>query len=73
MAGTQGVAGAGEPPGQKKPGAQRVALAGDVEPAAQPKLGAAEQAPEQAAEPSPGLLPKKPDGQSEQDEAPASA
>ena len=36
LAGKQGVAGAGEPPGQKKPGAHCVALAGEVEPAAQP-------------------------------------
>ena len=62
LAGKQGDAGAGEPPGQTKPGAHCVALAEEVEPAAQPKPGAAAQAPEQRGEESPGESPKYPAG-----------
>ncbi len=40
----QGIAGAGLPPGQKKPGAHCAATA-DVDPAAHPKPGAALQGP----------------------------
>ena len=50
FAGTmQDVAGAGKPPGQKYPTGQRVALAGDTEPAAHPLPGRAVQAPLHAA------------------------
>ena len=50
FAGTmQDVAGAGEPPGQKDPTAQRVALAKDTDPAAHPLPGGAVQAPLHAA------------------------
>ena len=50
FAGTmQGATAAGEPPGQKYPTAQRVALAGDTEPAAHPLPEGAVQAPLHAA------------------------
>ena len=50
FAGTmQGATAAGEPPGQKYPIAQSVALAGDTEPAAHPLPGRAVQAPLHAA------------------------
>ncbi len=50
FAGTmQGVAGAGEPPGQKYPTKQSVALVGDTDPAAHPLPGRAVQAPLHAA------------------------
>ena len=45
----QGVAGAGEPPGQKDPTGQSAALAGDTDPAAHPLPGRAVQAPLHAA------------------------
>ena len=65
VAGEQGSAGAGLPPGQKRPSAHCcVALAALVEPAAQPKPGGAAQAPEQAALASPGAAPYVPAGQS---------
>ena len=50
FAGTrQGMAAAGEPPGQKYPTGQSVALAGDTDPAAHPLPGRAVQAPLHAA------------------------
>ncbi len=61
VAGEQGSAGAGLPPGQKLPtGHGALALAALVEPAAQPKPGGAAQAPEQAEVASPGEAPNKP-------------
>ena len=63
MAGAQGSRGAGLPPGQKVPGWHCVALAALVLPAAQPKPGAAVQAPEHAGEARPGALPYTPVGQ----------
>ncbi len=71
MAGEQGSAGAGLPPGQKSPGWHCVALAGEVEPAAQPAPGAAVQAPLQAEVVRPAALPYTPAGQRLQTEAPA--
>ncbi len=73
MAGAQGSAGAGLPPGQYSPGAHCVALAALVLPAAQPAPGAALQLPEHAAVARPGALPYTPAGQGLQADAPAAA
>ena len=68
--GSQGEAGAGEPPGQKKPGWHCVALAEEVEPEGQPKPGAAVQAAVQAAVVRPVVAPYTPGGQGLQAAAP---
>ena len=63
MAGEQGSAGAGVPPGQVNPGAHSVALPALTDPAAHPKPGAALQAPLQEGVDSPSAAPKYPAGQ----------
>ena len=62
----QGVAGAGLPPGQKRPGAHCVALAALTEPAAHPKPGGALHGPLQEALARPGAAPNTPGGQGRQ-------
>ncbi len=57
----QGTIGAGEPPGQKKPGGHSTAVP-RVVPEAQPYPGMEVQVPEQAAEARPVTLPKTPAG-----------
>jgi hypothetical protein len=71
VAGAQGSAGAGLPPGQKNPFWHCVALAALVLPAAQPAPGAALQLPLQAAEVRPAALPYTPAGHKLHAAAPA--
>ena len=71
VAGEQGSAGAGVPPGQYSPGWHCVALAALVLPAAQPDPGSALQLPEHSEVVRPGVLPKVPAGQRLQTAEPA--
>ena len=71
MAGEQGSAAAGLPPGQTNPVWHCVALKGDVEPAAQPAPGGALQLPLHAGEERPAALPYTPAGHKLQAAAPA--
>ncbi len=73
VAGVQGSAGAGLPPGQYVPGRHCVALKALMLPSAQPAPGAALQLPLQAGEARPAALPYTPAGQGLHDVDPFAA